>query len=246
MFNRQRSRYVVVVVGNKGVGVSSTINLIANYPVSTTSPDTVAPRHMRKANGCPAEVAHTNIGVATDGNTLPHLVSLYEMPGFEGTVRDYKVIKSIHRLHDKVGIDLVLYCTKHPHKGLPGTCKKLRGALQNVRFGAVVTGLERETSMKDWWTSRSTGRGDPDASNGATLEGRLGLSFDNYVCVTTLGEDQVGHHPKLLKQRKESQIQLWALICRHCDENEKRPGLPFWKYYITVVVLNKRVPVSSR
>ncbi|KIM59789.1 hypothetical protein SCLCIDRAFT_1217408 [Scleroderma citrinum Foug A] len=241
MLGAQRSRHVVLVVGNTGSGVSSTINLIAGWPVSNFGPD--APRLTRRVKSYRVDVAYTDTNVGNHNHIHP--ISLYEIPGFEGNDHDYnaKLIKYIHYLHKSVRIDLVLYCARQPLRMLPRTCEELRKTLQDVRFAAVVTGLERELGdMRDWWTRPS--KEGSTSSNGDALGSRLGLPFDDHACVTTLRAADTDHHPLLWDRRKKSEMELCALICRHCDRYEKVPGsgIPCPKY---MAVLDIRRAVAS-
>lgn len=234
----------MLVVGYTGEGVSSTINLIAGCPVSSPSPD--AQRRTRRVKSYPVDVYHRNIDGIIDNSTR-HPISLYEIPGFEGDRRDTHLIEYIRCLHTSVGIDLVLFCIRQPRRMLPVTCGKLRETLRDVRFAAVVTGLEREDDMRSWWTrpsrdlldfkspdgaylelsdtesSNSARLGSP-TSNGTALENGLGLSFVDHACVTTLSVAQVDMLSHLRYRREDSERQLGVLISKHCVENEKTPG----------------------
>ena len=226
-----KSRHVVLVVGNTGSGISSTINLIAGFPATrNTGPD--ASRLTWRVKSYPVDIDRTD--------TDKHPISLYEIPGFEGNNHNYnaKLIKYIRCLHKSVRIDLVLYCARHPLRTLPHAFKALREGLRGVPFAAVVTGLEREPgNMRDWWTR---------SSNGAALERRLGLSFDDYVCVTTLPVTETDLRKEFRRRREESQVQLKALICRHCDQ-EKVPGtgIPCPRYLAALDIMRTAASVSS-
>lgn len=239
MPSAQRSRHVVLVVGNTGSGVSSTISLIAGFPGKNSSPD--AQRRTRKAKLYSTEIDHTDINGVVSRNRS-HPISLYEVPGFDGSGHDVQLLKYIRYLHKSVGIDLVLYCIRHPRRFLPDTSRSLREALQDVRFAAIVTGLEMERRpMQGWWTRRS--EQGADGSNGAALQRVLRVSFDDHACVTTLSEKDTALNPRLQKLRKESQLQLWALISMHCSEHEKAlgSGIPCERY---MAALNIRTAAS--
>lgn len=234
----------MLVVGNTGSGISSTINLIAGCPVSNSGPD--APRLTRRVKSYPVDIDHADINNSVVIHHNQHPISLYEIPGFEGHNHDAKLIKYIQCLHKSVRIDLVLYCVRHPLRRLPHTCEALKATLQGVPFAAVVTGLELEPrNMRDWWT-RPSGEGSR-LSNGAALGSSLHLSFGDYACVTTLPAVHADHHPRLRDRRKESQVQLWALICRHCDRHDRVPGsgIPCPRYMAALDIMRTAASVSS-
>ncbi|KAI6159261.1 hypothetical protein EDD17DRAFT_908122 [Pisolithus thermaeus] len=161
--------HAIVVVGRTGVGVSSLVNLLAGCPVSRRSPD---------------DIWHTTGPGASHVNRREN-VSVYEIPGFGRNIRDDTLIRSVRSLHAHRGIDLVLYCIRPVGETLmPQAFRLLRQNPQGVPFVAVVTGLEQPGMMEKWWSTPSE-EGKP--TNEFMLK-ELGMTFQDYVCVTTLPE----------------------------------------------------------
>lgn len=206
LWRHNDKRHVVVVVGHTGVGVSSLVNLLAGYPASQKSPD--AKQRTRRVQKHPILIRD-------------RYVSLHEIPGFGGDIKDGTLINYVQSLHAHRGIDLVLYCMQPRRETLmPQTFGLLRQYLRGVPFVAVVTALEYyPETMEHWWSRPSE---DGRRSNGRILEEDVGMTFQDHVCVTTLPEANVAYYDVLQKRRgisgrdvQEAGLKMRAAICAH-------------------------------
>lgn len=206
LHGRNDERYVIVVVGRTGVGVSSLVNLLAGCPVSQNSPD-ARPRTRR--------VQEHLISIRQ------RHISVYEIPGFGGDIREETLIDRVRSLHTRRRVDLVLYCMRPLRETLmPQTFRLLRQNLREVPFAAVVTELEQLEMMEKWWSTPSEER---KPTNGNML-GQLGMTFQDHVCITTLPEAMIATNETLMKLRGRSERDVSDLVCRYFQENPEAQG----------------------
>ncbi|KAI6103181.1 hypothetical protein EDD17DRAFT_1009564 [Pisolithus thermaeus] len=203
---RDDERYVIVVVGRTGVGVSSLVNLLAGCPVSQNSPD-ARPRTRR--------VREHLISIRQ------RYISVYEIPGFGGDIREETIIGHVRSLHSRRRVDLVLYCMRQLRETLmPRTFERLQHILHGVPFVAAVTELEQLEMMEKWWSTPSE-EGRPTNER---MLADLGMTFQHHVCITTLPEAMIATNETLMKLRGKSERDVSELVCRCFQENPGAQG----------------------
>jgi GTPase Era involved in 16S rRNA processing len=139
----------IVVFGETGAGISSLVNLIAGQEMAITSPDmerctTHWKGHAIYIDGCDYKVFDTaglqerQLGMKEYGDVI---MDAYDL---------------ITKLNQEGRIDLLLYCVR---AGAFTTTLQINYRLfyewlceKKVPIVLVLTGLEREQNMEDWWT----------------------------------------------------------------------------------------------
>ncbi|KAG1764549.1 hypothetical protein EDD22DRAFT_951634 [Suillus occidentalis] len=199
---RARGRNVVMF-GETGVGKSSIINIIAQQELAETSND---------ATGCTSSSEHYLAEISNQRFVLFDTAGLNE--GTEGTVPAAKAKRQLKSLLRELmspgsdGIGLLVYCVRNttaPHAlardyntFYVGICQK------RVPIVVVVTGLEGETRMEDWWDTNEEKLKNHD------------MQFADHACVTVLRE-----HPDIPEvfthHIKESSEILRNLIVNNCS-----------------------------
>ena len=161
----------IVLFGEKGVGKSSVINLIAGHQVASVSPD---------ANGRPLSSKRYSLPVGgrafriwdTAGLEQPEIGAVGYMAAIEGA------LALIQQLAQQGGVDLLLFCMRG-HRVTATTLSNYRLFYEvlcrsQVPIALVITHLEREPDMNAWWTR-----------NLHSLEKR-GIKPAGHACVTGL------------------------------------------------------------
>ncbi|KAF8840485.1 hypothetical protein BDN67DRAFT_881882, partial [Paxillus ammoniavirescens] len=160
----------IVFLGDTGVGKSSTINLIAGSSVARTSDD----------------FRVCTIGSACYKTTIGNeAVNLWDTRGLgeEGFFRSLfqgsparNLTKFLRERHQKREIDLLVYCIGGSRRNETLVKNYKIFCLTTRRLAApvaiVVTHLEGEKNMEDWWER-----------NESRLQ-RLGMEFDDHACIT--------------------------------------------------------------
>ncbi|KAF9442783.1 hypothetical protein P691DRAFT_622381, partial [Macrolepiota fuliginosa MF-IS2] len=158
----------IIVFGETGAGKSSLINMLAGDDVVVVSD---------AARGCTAESAPVPITIDGTRYVLWDTSGLNE--GERGTV---PMGEALYRLRDLVrklknGVNLLVYCVR---------AGRYRDIIKNnydiftqiicegkVPVVIVITGLESETHMEDWWDANERMFTAP------------GMKFTGHACVTT-------------------------------------------------------------
>jgi len=188
----------VVVFGETGAGKSSVINMIAGEEVAKTSGD---------AKGCTFQ--STPYTVCLDGARIKVWDTAGLNEGDKGTVAAKDAIISLYSLLKGLedGISLLVYCVRGPrvrdttvrnytmfHDGL---CD------QKVPIVLVVTGLEQEDPMDEWW----------DRNRDVFLEQKM--LFAGQACTTaTRGKRKSGLY-MFEREYEESKKKVQKLVKRH-------------------------------
>jgi hypothetical protein len=160
----------VILFGETGVGKSSVINLIAGAQVASTSAN---------LEGCTLEATEYSF-------TLPGELSLriYDTVGLNepemGVNTFFGAIEKAHKLvsslHDAGGIDLLLFCIRGNR--ITSTMQRNYRLFfeflceKKVPLAFVITQLEHEDVMEDWWQR-----------NEKTLE-QYGMQSVAHACIT--------------------------------------------------------------
>ncbi|KAH0827607.1 kinase-like domain-containing protein [Lanmaoa asiatica] len=168
----------IVFFGETGTGKSSAINLLLeNGPFASVSngsqPCTpVSAGYKTTLNGTKYNLWDTR-GLGEGQSFLRAIFG-------RGSVKELK--KFLKERHQKHEIDLLVYCVRGSRattasmKYYHTFCAITRQLAAPVVI--VVTQLEKEKHMEDWWNRNSSG-----------LE-KLGMEFDDHACITTLPENQ--------------------------------------------------------
>ncbi|KAG1902270.1 kinase-like domain-containing protein [Suillus fuscotomentosus] len=163
----------VVIFGETGSGKSSIINTIAQEQLAKTSND---------AHGCTSTSQRYPVEISGQRFVLIDTAGLcMGTADSVSAAKAEKKLKSLLRefMNSKLdGISLLVYCmdntiapsalVKAYDKFYSGICQK------KVPIVVVVTGLEKETHMENWWDTN--------------VEKFKGMSFADHACVTTLWE----------------------------------------------------------
>ncbi|KAL4074294.1 P-loop containing nucleoside triphosphate hydrolase protein, partial [Scleroderma citrinum] len=192
---RQRN---VVLAGETGVGKSSLINLIVNRSIAGVSGNSF---------GCTSEIHNYHAIVGKDSFEIWDTPGLDE--GIGGTVTSSvarsKLRTFLRDISKTGGIHLLLFCTRgwRITRTLQTNYKIIRQSIPpDVPIAIVVTGLEKNQCMNDWWIK-----------NEGELA-RLNVNFDDHACITTIPEDDL---PESFQGRHtESQEIIHELILKNC------------------------------
>ncbi|KIK27900.1 hypothetical protein PISMIDRAFT_145192 [Pisolithus microcarpus 441] len=139
----------IILFGETGVGKSSVVNLIAGRTVAEVSPD---------VEGCTLQSKEYKFDVGSIRVSIWDTVGLEEPEvGVDGYIPAIeKAWLLIKRLREAGGVDLLLFCIRANRVTMTTQSnyrlfyEVLCG--QQVPIALVITHLEREVDMEDWWT----------------------------------------------------------------------------------------------
>ena len=209
----------IVLFGEAGVGKSSVINLIAEKDVAPTSADSWGCTFESKRYTFPVAKRSFNVW-----DTIGLGEPLFSVTGYLGAIE--KTFSLIQQIQTEGGLDLLLFC-------IPGGLRISQTMQCNYRLfysalcekqipiALVVTRLEGEAEMDDWWTRN------------AQHIRRCGLIFSGHACVTGLKGDQ-----KAAKGR--SALQLLLLNYDHKGRYVMPPASDWYLGFL------KRLSIVSR
>ncbi|KAG0697663.1 hypothetical protein DFH29DRAFT_1003513 [Suillus ampliporus] len=200
---RPRERNVVIF-GESGSGKSSVINAIMQKELAKTSSD---------AAGCTFSYQRHRVEISGQRFVLFDTAGLNE--GTVGTVPAAKAEEKLKGLLRELmspgsdGIGLLVYCIRstRARRALIRNFNIFYSAIcrKKVPIVLVVTGLENEVVMENWWDT-----------NGKEFKNR-GMHFEDHACVTTLRQ-----HPGIpdvfSRRIAESSDALRKLIVNNCSE----------------------------
>ncbi|KIJ09096.1 hypothetical protein PAXINDRAFT_172637 [Paxillus involutus ATCC 200175] len=173
----------IVFFGQEGVGKSSIINLIVGHSVAKTGDDV---RACTLVNACYPTTIHGEIFNLWDTRGLSG-EAFDDLPGGDSKQQLKKFLRERHQQRE---IDLLIYCVLV--KDYNTFCLPTRRLAAPVVI--VVTHLEREKNMEDWWNR-----------NEYSLQ-RREMEFDGHACITA-----IPNHP----QENMSKTTLHDLIARN-------------------------------
>ena len=226
----------MILFGETGVGKSSVINLMAGAEVASTSPN---------LEGCTLEA--TEYSFTLPGHSGDMTFCIYDTVGLNesemGVNTFFGAIEKAHQLvkslHNSGGVDLLLFCIR----GGRITATMQRNYRLFVEFlcekkvplAFVVTHLEYEDVMEDWWV-------------------RNKMTFKDYkiqsiahACVTATPPRVTAHAAKRAESRSALQKMLRDAL--------SKPNTPFVKevqsWFMSIVdmlwsLLMKSLPLSLR
>ncbi|KAF8556075.1 hypothetical protein OG21DRAFT_1409788, partial [Imleria badia] len=183
----------VVLFGEPGVGKSAVVNLIARKNVV---------RVLSGVHGCTMQSTRYDIPIDNTNFCVFETVGLEE-PEIRGDgylAALEKAYEFVHKLGAAGGVHLLLFCMRATR--LTATTQSNYRLFTEVvvptkvPIALVVTGLEREVEMEDWWTKNKT-----------PVE-RYGLRSDGHVCITTV-TDRTPHQDR---NYSESQKRIRELL----------------------------------
>ena len=189
----------VVIFGEEGVGKSSVVNMIAGHDIASTSGE---------ASACTFESKSFLVNLDDRPVTLWDTVGLHEggvnTEAKDAIVNLYKLLKSLEN-----GISLLVYCVRGPKPNISRTARNYKifydGLCQRrVPIVLVVTGLEGEEPMGEWWTRNKDSFG------------MQKMSFSGQACVTaTKGKLKKGTH-MFQQEYEESVGEVRKLVYGYC------------------------------
>jgi len=206
----------IVLFGKSGAGQSSVINLMAGEQRAFTSLD---------MGRCTMHWSKYAIRFGGHNYNVFDTIGLNEpalgMEEYLKTILNARNL--IMELDNKGGIDLLLFCVRAGR--LSATMKDNYRLFyewlceKKVPIILVLTGLERETEMEDWWTR-----------NKHTMD-KLQIVVDDHVCITA-ANNLDGRHQVLYEQSRKL---IRSLVKKHtCDrlEGEWKAGDGWLKRFV--------------
>ncbi|KIJ67536.1 hypothetical protein HYDPIDRAFT_108372, partial [Hydnomerulius pinastri MD-312] len=163
--------------GETGVGKSSVINLIAGMTVAEVSPD---------VQGCTMDSKQYDFKVGGKNYCIFDTVGLEEPEmGVNGYLEAIeKALELIQKLTRQGGVDLLLFCIRGNR--CDATTQSNYRLFYEVLCGGkvpvalVITHLEREVVMEEWWTR-----------NVGTIE-KYGIKSAAHACITGVPDNRPG------------------------------------------------------
>ena len=184
----------VILFGETGVGKSSVINLMTGNEVAGVSSG---------LEGCTLDAKAYPF--TFDGGTEIQIFDTVGLEEPEMNINTFSdAVKNAHRLitslHDTGGVDLLLFCIRAGTitTAMQRTYRMFFEILcgSQVPLAIVVTNLEREAIMEDWWIR-----------NEATLK-RYGIHSAAHACITAVPADVQVHAERREKSREVLQAML--------------------------------------
>ncbi|KAF9441649.1 hypothetical protein P691DRAFT_799195 [Macrolepiota fuliginosa MF-IS2] len=205
--NYPRNDRNIIIFGGIAAGKSSLINMLSGGDMTMVSDD---------VRGCTPESAPNPITIGDTQYILWDTVGLNE--GENGTVPIGEALYSlrdlVHKLKD--GVNLLVYCLRAARYRdiMKANYDMFVHAIceGQVPVVIVVTGLENEGRMEDWWDA-----------NGRKYE-EHGMMFAGYACITTTK----GKNNVFLEEYEESKKIVQDVISKYCPEKAWATSPDVW------------------
>ncbi|KAG8214127.1 hypothetical protein J3R82DRAFT_10890 [Butyriboletus roseoflavus] len=222
----------VLIFGETGVGKSSVINLIAGERLADVSAG---------ASSCTMEATSYDV-VLTDNQGVGHHIRLFDTVGLNepslsknnylGAIEKANVL--ITQLQRTGGIRLLIFCIRGSRitAVMQNNYRLFRDILcQNqVPVAFVITGLENEHPMENWW------------NRNAALFAKSNLSCTSHVCVTaTRGLDDV-----YVSQYQLSQTAIHGMLLEHLSKTSWEPERTGWFIHLAGKLLKWVTMITDR
>jgi len=205
----------IVLFGQTGAGKSSLVNLMAGEERAEISPDTLrCTMHWKEY---PIAFDGYNYRVFdTIGLTEPQL----EIQDYLDTIVDARNL--IMKLDSEGGIDLLLFCVRagRVSKITQNNYRLFYEWLCEKKFPIVlvITGLERETNMEDWWDR-----------HGDSFE-KSKIFVNGHACITAAANKLNERHQQLYE---ESRQLVCNLVKEHTHHRPKKGGEGWFRGFIS-------------
>ncbi|KAG2104401.1 P-loop containing nucleoside triphosphate hydrolase protein [Suillus discolor] len=193
----------IVIFGETGAGKSSLVNLMAGKEVAITSPDT---------QRCTMHWQEYTI----DFHGEPYKV--FDTVGLEETqlgIKEYlesvdNAYKLIKKLDAEGGVDLLLFCIRagRLNTTIQSNYRLFHEFLceKKVPIVLVITHLEREARMEDWWDRQQS-----------TFEKTYGIRVADHACITAANRLDGRHKDRY----EESRVTVRTLVEKFTVDDQK-------------------------
>ena len=189
----------VIVFGQVGAGKSSLINMLAGEDVAGVSNSAGGYTTCNQSYTVSSPNSDPNTGVT---------YTLWDTPGLnegeEGNTPAMDAVQNLLSLMKARSANLLIYCVRGPR--LPGIVRTNYDIFWRIicerkaPIVMVVTGLEGEHRMDDWWKENEK------------YIRRMNMSFKGYACVTTIRGRNGGYG----EEYGQSATKVWNLVTKHC------------------------------
>ncbi|KAF9444546.1 hypothetical protein P691DRAFT_836514 [Macrolepiota fuliginosa MF-IS2] len=204
----------IVIFGETGTGKSSLINMLSDDSVATVS---------NSALGCTFESASYPVTIHGRDYVLWDTAGLNE--GEAGSVPAGEALHHLRDLVDKLkdGLSLLVYCIRGArYRDIIKVNHDLFKEIicqGEVPIVIVVTGLENEENMEDWWVENEQEYTGPPRN----------MRFEGHACITT----SKGKKNMFEEEYEESKKVVRALIRDKCPEGAWAVDSDVWFRRIT-------------
>ncbi|KAF9444549.1 hypothetical protein P691DRAFT_778179 [Macrolepiota fuliginosa MF-IS2] len=204
----------IVIFGETGTGKSSLINMLSDDSVATVS---------NSALGCTFESASYPVTIHGKDYVLWDTAGLNE--GEAGSIPAGEALHHLRDLVDKLkdGLSLLVYCIRGArYRDIIKVNHDLFKEIicqGEVPIVIVVTGLENEENMEDWWVENEKEYTGPPRN----------MRFEGHACITT----SKGKKNMFEEEYEESKKVVRALIRDKCPEGAWAVDSDVWFRRIT-------------